>query len=176
MPKAAQVPTFPVPPPYRGDWLVTVSTGTPAASAGPPNRQALIVQKAGFAWRKGTRLGSADHARTVHPRQVELPTGWHQPFSCALTADPIPALPTMPKAERRRLAESDRSPYEELRLLYVAVTRARQLLWLGRHGAPPPFLAPVSGSREPRTTGMPIPHPQSWLHRLAQYFSGGRGA
>lgn len=42
-----------------------------------------------------------------------------------------------------RRAQSREEQYEELRLLYVAVTRAKQLLWFCRHGEPSRFLAPI---------------------------------
>ena len=57
MAMVARVPTPPVPPPHRGEWLVTVYTSTPAASARPAHRQALIeFQKTVFAWPKGYLL------------------------------------------------------------------------------------------------------------------------
>jgi superfamily I DNA/RNA helicase len=59
---------------------------------------------------------------------------------------------------------------EELRLLYVAVTRAKQLLWFCRHGTPSPFLTSIT-----TTTATPTPsRRQSWLHWLARYFQNGR--
>jgi hypothetical protein len=177
MATAARVPTSPVPPPHRGERLVTVYPSTPAASAGPAYRQALIeFQKTVFAWPKGYPLGISAYARIVSWNRLVVPTGRFQHLLRATTTDPIPASPKITKAERHRLAQSDDGQYEELRLLYVAVTRAKQLLWLCRHGAPSPSLALVSGSREPRTIGMPTPRPQGWLRWLAQYFSGGRGA
>lgn len=50
------------------------------------------------------------------------------------------------------LAQTPEARYEELRLLYVAVTRAKQLVWFCRHGHPSPFLRPLS-----RTTATPQP-------------------
>ena len=41
------------------------------------------------------------------------------------------------------LAATPAAQAEEVRLLYVAVTRAKQLRWLCRHGAPSPCLVPV---------------------------------
>lgn len=38
------------------------------------------------------------------------------------------------------LADTPQARHEELRLLYVAVTRAKQLIWFCRHGDPSPFL------------------------------------
>ena len=94
MAKAARVPTSPVPPPHRGEWLVTVSTSTPAASAGPAHRQALIYfQKTGFAWLKGYRLGSSDHARVVRWSRVVVSPGRFQPFFRAATTNPHPRSP-----------------------------------------------------------------------------------
>jgi len=42
-----------------------------------------------------------------------------------------------------RKAQTSEEQYEELRLLYVAVTRAKQLLWFCWHGEPSRFLAPI---------------------------------
>lgn len=59
---------------------------------------------------------------------------------------------------------------EEVRLLYVAVTRAKQLLWLCRHGAPAPCLVSVltafaaPGSR-PRSS---LQRLRAWLQRACQ--------
>jgi superfamily I DNA/RNA helicase len=106
------------------------------------------------------------------PDAIQLMT-MHQSKGCEFTCVFLAGVQEGLMPYRR--AESESSRYEELRLLYVAVTRAKQLLWLCRHGAPSPFLAPVSGSREPRATGTPTPRPQSWLQWLAQYFSEGKG-
>ena len=107
------------------------------------------------------------------PDAIQLMT-MHQSKGCEFTCVFLAGVQDGLMPYRR--AASDGSRYEELRLLYVAVTRAKQLLWLCRHGAPSPFLAPVSGSRDSRTTGRPIPRPQSWLRWLARYFSGDQGA
>ncbi len=117
------------------------------------------------------QLDDGQEPPTPAPDAIQLMT-MHQSKGCEFTCVFLAGVQDGLMPCRR--AESDGSRYEELRLLYVAVTRAKQLLWLCRHGAPSPFLAPVSGSREPRTTGMLSPRPQSWLQWLAQYFSGGK--
>lgn len=52
---------------------------------------------------------------------------------------------------------------EERRLLYVAVTRAKQLLWLCRHGEPSPFLS--RGASLPRAETE-----HSFFARLRRWF------
>lgn len=70
-------------------------------------------------------------------------------------------------------ANTHKEREEERRLLYVAITRAKQLLWLCRHDAPCPFLLPL-------TNGAHTPHPEGrlhpaehhgWLGRLRGWFS-----
>lgn len=62
---------------------------------------------------------------------------------------------------------------EERRLLYVAVTRAKQLLWLCRHDTPCPFLLPVTNGahtlRVEERLSSPA-HP-GWLARLRGWWS-----
>ncbi len=68
---------------------------------------------------------------------------------------------------------------EERRLLYVAVTRAKQLLWLCRHGAPSPFLQDVPADADAFTIPLtdasrassdmrPAP---SWLSRVCGWLT-----
>lgn len=75
---------------------------------------------------------------------------------------------------------------EERRLLYVAVTRAKQLLWLCRYGAPSPFLRPATPARDPftldaRPSSLAAPRPRrpaatpppsGWGHRLRRWLTG----
>ena len=46
-----------------------------------------------------------------------------------------------------RLAKTEEACYEELRLLYVAMTRAKQVLWFCHHGTLSPFLRRVRTAR-----------------------------
>ncbi len=56
---------------------------------------------------------------------------------------------------------------EEVRLLYVAVTRAKQLLWLCRHGAPASCLVPVLAAHATPDSRphSPLQRLRAWLHR-----------
>lgn len=105
MTKVARVSRSPVPPPYRGERLVTVYTSTPVANASPAYRQALIeFRKTVFAWPKGYLLESSASARTVSWSRLVVPTGRFQHFLRAATTDLIPAPPTISMAEPHRLA------------------------------------------------------------------------
>jgi len=60
---------------------------------------------------------------------------------------------------------------EERRLLYVAVTRAKQLLWICRHGPPSPFLEatlrdPFDMTEERDLRHRTVEHREGWLKRL----------
>ena len=100
-----RVPKSPVPPPYQGEPLLTAYTSTPAASASPAHRQALIeFQKTVFAWPKGYPLESSASARIVSWSRLVVPTGRFQYFLRAVATDPIPAPQGITKAEPHRLA------------------------------------------------------------------------
>jgi hypothetical protein len=108
MSMVGRVPTSPVPPPHRGERLVPVYTSTPAASASPAYRQALIAfRKTVFAWPRGYPLGRSASARIVSWSRLVVPTGRFQRFLRAATTDPIPAPPAITKAEPHQLAEAD---------------------------------------------------------------------
>ena len=84
-----------------------------------------------------------------------------------------------------RKAQSHEEQYEELRLLYVAVTRAKQLLWFCRHGEPSRFLVSIrhaQAAAAPRrvrggaTPRRPITEPaaaQTLFQMLLGYFRRG---
>jgi DNA helicase-2/ATP-dependent DNA helicase PcrA len=61
-------------------------------------------------------------------------------------------------------AKTRQARHEELRLLYVAVTRARQLLWFSRNREPSPFLAPLAGGCH--GAARPSSSPPRWWDRL----------
>ena len=87
-----------------------------------------------------------------------------------------------------RKAQSSEEQYEELRLLYVAVTRAKQLLWFCWHGEPSRFLAPirqaqaaaapgqVRGGAAPRRPVVAPAPAQTLFQMLLGYFRRGFGA
>jgi DNA helicase-2/ATP-dependent DNA helicase PcrA len=60
-----------------------------------------------------------------------------------------------------RRADSDEARYEELRLLYVAVTRAKQLIWFSCHGQPSRFLASLQRGNGQPAGGHPTSRPGS---------------
>lgn len=73
------------------------------------------------------------------------------------------------------LARTSEARYEELRLLYVAVTRAKQLVWFCRHGDPSRFLRPLSRSIATPQTVAPSPKPTvstamiAWFRRRLRF-------
>jgi len=61
-------------------------------------------------------------------------------------------------------AKTLQARHEERRLLYVAVTRAKQLVWFCRNGQPSPFLAPLTGCCH--GAARPSSSPPRWWGRL----------
>jgi DNA helicase-2/ATP-dependent DNA helicase PcrA len=74
---------------------------------------------------------------------VQLMT-MHQSKGCEFTVVFLAGVQEGLMPHRR--AVSDEARYEELRLLYVAITRAKQLLWFCHHGEPSRFLALLRGA------------------------------
>lgn len=121
------------------------------------------------------RLGEA-RRRTAPPDAITLLT-IHQAKGCEWTIVFLAGCQAglIPHDAARGATERD----EERRLLYVAVTRAKQLLWLCRHGAPSPFLHDVPADADafmiPRANGSrpssdtsPAP---GWLSRVCGWLT-----
>lgn len=101
----------------------------------------------------------------------------HQAKGCEWTVVFLAGCQTglIPHEAAREATEQD----EERRLLYVAVTRAKQLLWICRHGAPSPFLQEIPADADAFTiplaetfrasSGTSPAH--DWLSRLRGWLS-----